>query len=379
MEYTYKFSTGEEIIEVDDKAYAALKEEDRLERNNAQTYHRHIHSLDAYGFEPEFMAVEDDTFKEELPSSPAYKYAIRHLIPKHQDLLIRRLVHGEQFPRIAQSYNTSTTAIHHLYTHAKERFLHFYSDGLWIYSKENTSCPEAERIRYIPFGLTPSQVQQIRTLRYEHNTLDAIAKQVGVPKNRVKVCLRHNPITKLKCLNCCAAIKQIYAGKLQNFCCKPCYYKWFHKEGMVHNTCPTIKKKRNYMSRQQQIATDFYRQLLIPQKDIAKIIGVSDDYISAHCYVHPLPYTQCLYCGKQVPGVKGKRTEKYCSPACCTDYWNYIKNQKKGQKPKLIIPPVEQVYHAIELRDAGISYKKIQKQSGLSKENIDTLFQFHAK
>ena len=271
MEYTYNFATENYTIEVDERTYAMLKEADRLERNNTQTYRRWIHSLESYGFEPEFMAVEDDAFKDEAPASPAYQYAIRRIRPKHQDILIRRLVYGETFPQIAQFYNISGEAVRNTYFVAKKHFLRFYRDGRWIYSKENTSRPEAERIRYIPFGLTPSQVQQIRTLRYEHNTLDAIAKQVGVPQNRVKVCLRHNPITELKCLNCGAAIKQIYAGKLQNFCCKPCYYQWFHKEGMVHNTCPTIKKKRSYMSRQQQIATDFYRQLLIPQKDIAKI------------------------------------------------------------------------------------------------------------
>ena len=374
MKYTYKFTNYEEIIEINEDTYALLKEADRLDRNNAQTYRRHNISLDSFGFEPEFLAVEDDALEQDPPSTPAYQYALRHLIPKHQDILIRRLLNGEQFAKIAQSYKTSTSVIHHAYLSAKERFSKFYNDGLWIFSGENNS---SDKIRYIPFGLTPTLVQQILALRSEHKTIDAITKQLGITRNSVKACLRHNPITETKCLNCGAPVKQAGAGKLQNFCSKPCYYQWFHKEGMVHNTCPTIRKKKAYMSRQQQIATDFYRQLFLTQKDIAKIVGVRDDYISAYCYAHPLPYTHCLQCGKQVPGAKGKRTEKYCSKACCTDYWNYIKNKKKGQKPQLVIPTVEQLYHAIELRDAGISNKKIQKRSGLSKDNIDTLFRFH--
>lgn len=75
--YTYKFTT-EEIIEINEDTYALLKEADRLDRNNAQTYRRHNISLDSFGFEPEFLAVEDDALELDPPSTPAYQYALRH-------------------------------------------------------------------------------------------------------------------------------------------------------------------------------------------------------------------------------------------------------------------------------------------------------------
>lgn len=378
MEYKYKFTNGEEItIELDEEVYALLQEADRVDYNNAHKYRRHTASLESFGFEPEFMAVEEDAFKDD-PTAPAYEYAMRHLQPKHQDLLTRRLVNGEQFSKIAASYQSSDSATHRAYKKAKERFSHFYNDGVWLFSKENLSLPEADRVHFIPFGLTPEQVQQIQKLRQEHKTIDAIAQLLKVPRNRVKVCLRHNPITKTKCLNCGATIKQIGAGKLQNFCCKACYYNWFHKEGMVHNTCPTIKKKKVYMSLPQQIATDFYRQRYLSQKEISKILGVSDDYISAYCLAHPLPYILCRQCGKQMPGVHGEKSMKYCSEACCTAYWNQSRNKKK-RAPQVAMPAVEQLYRAIELRDAYKSYKRIQKETGLTDDDLDTLFRFHPK
>ena len=229
IEYKYDFATEEETIEVNEKVYAMLKEADRLEHNNTQTYRRWIHSLDAYGFEPEFMAVEDDVFKEEPPPSSAYQYAMRHLRPKHQDILTRRLVQGEQFSKIAQAYKTSITTVHHAFCNAKERFSHHYNDGLFIFSKENTSLPEADRIRDIPYGLTPDLVKEIRKLRCENKTLDTIAEMLGVPTCRVKSCLRQNPITETKCLNCGKPLKQIDRGVLKNFCGRKCYKRCWYR------------------------------------------------------------------------------------------------------------------------------------------------------
>ena len=378
MEYTYKFTNCEETIEIDEEVYALLKEADRLDRNNAQTYHRHINSLEAYGFEPEFMAVEDDAFKDD-PTSLAYEYAIRHLRPKHQDILARRLLNGEQYSTIAQSYNASVENTHRAFKNAKERFSRFYSDGLWLFSKENTSLPEADRIRLIPYGLTPSLVQQIRKLRRENKPLNAIAAQLGVPTCRVTSCLRYNPITETKCLNCGASINQIDRGRLQNFCNQKCYDQWFQREGMVHNTCTTKNTKKVYMSREQQIALDYYRQIFVPHRDIVKIMKLPYTYITAHSFAHPLPYTLCLFCGKQVPGVQGRQTKKYCSDACCKHYQNRISSRRKGPKPPSVIPTAEQLYLAIDLRNAGKSYKKIQKETGLSNDDLETLFRFHPK
>ena len=377
MEYEYDFVTENETVEVSEKVYALLKDADRLEHNNARTYRRWIHSLDAYGFEPEFMAVEDDYFKEEPPASPAYQYAMRHLLPKHQDILMRRLVQGEQYSTIAKSYNTSVTTIHHAFTNAKERFMHYYNDGLWIFSEENRSLPEADRIRYIPYGLTPDLVKQIRKLRSENKTLETIAEMLGVPTCRVTSCLRQNPITETKCLNCGNPIKQIDKGVLQSFCNRKCNDQWFQREGMVLNACPTQKRKKVYLSREQQIAVDFYRQIFVPNRDIQKILRVQYGYITAHCNAHPLPYTLCLYCGKQVPGVSGEQRKRYCSKECGMHYNNRLPSRRKGPKLPPVIPTPEQLYLAIEMHDARRSLKKIEKKSGLSQDLIEILFRFY--
>ena len=57
----------------------------------------------------------------------------------------------------------------------------------------------------------------------------------------------------------------------------------------------------------------------------------------------------------------------------------YNISQANGQKPNPVIPTVEQLYHAIEMRDARKSYKKIQKETGLTSEDLETLFRFHPK
>lgn len=379
MKYTYSFSTGEEVtLEIDEEVYALLQEADRVDYNNARKYRRHTASLESFGFEPEFMAVEEDAFKDE-PTSLAYEYAMRHLNPKHQDILARRLLNDEQYSTIAQSYNASVENTHRAFKNAHERFLHYYRDGLWLFGEENTSLPETDRIQYIPYGLTPALVKQIRKLRCECKPLDEIAKLLKIPPNRVKSCLRHNPITETKCLNCGASIKQIDKGRLHNFCNQKCYDQWFQREGMVHNTCPTKNNKKVYMSLRQQIALDYYRQIFVPHRDIVKIMGIRYPHLTAHCFAHPLPYTLCLFCGKQVPGEAGKQTKKYCSTTCSNNYQNRLPSRRKGPKLPSVIPPVEQLYLAIELRDARKSYKKIQEETGLSNEDLETLFRFHPK
>ena len=370
MKYTYSFSNGEEVtLEIDEDVYALLKEADRVDYNNAQKYRRHTASLEAFGFEPEFLAVEDDALKYEPPSL-AYEYAMSHLRPEHRDILTRRLLHGEQLATIAQSHQTTVTTISRAYVNARERFSHYYNDGMWLFGKENISLPEEDRIHYIPYGLTPALVQQIRKLRCENKPLDEIAKLLKIPQNRVKSCLRHNPITETKCLNCGALIKQMDKGRLQNFCNQKCYDQWFQREGMVHNTCTTKNKKKSYMSLRQQIALDYYRQIFVPHRDIVKIMGLRYTYITAHCFAHPLPYTFCLFCGKQVPGVAGEQTKKYCSTSCSNNYQNRIPSRRKGPKLPTVIPTVEQLYRAIELRDVRKSYNKIQKETGLTNDDL---------
>ena len=379
MQYTYSFSTGEEVtLEIDEEAYALLQEADRLDRNNAQTYRRHNISLDSFGFDPEFLAVEEDAFKYE-PTSPAFEYAMSHLRPEHRDILARRLLRGEKLSTIAQSYKTSETTISRAYKNAQKRFSHYYNDGMWLFGKENTSLPEADRIRHIPYGLTPALVQQIRKLRCENKPLDEIAKLLKIPPNRVKSCLRHNPITETKCLNCGVPIKQIDKGKLQNFCNQKCYDQWFQREGMVHNTCTTKNGKKAYMSLRQQIALDYYRQIFVPHRDIVEIMGIPYTHVTAHCNARPIPYTLCLFCGNQVPVVAGKPTKKYCSATCNNNYLDRIPSRRKGPRLPSVIPTVEQLYRAIEMRDARKSYNRIQKATGLTNDDLETLFRFHPK
>ena len=375
MEYTYKFATGEETIEVDEETHARLKDADRIDHNNARKYRRWNHSLDAYGWEPEFMGVEDDHAKAEIPNSPAYTYAMSHLTPRYQEILIRRLVYCEQFPKIAKEQNTSVTAVHHSYTKAKERFAKFYKDGLWLYSQENLSKPKAEIIHYIPFGLTITQVTQIRQYRSESKNYDEIAELVKVPRNRVVACLKHNPVLETKCLYCGAPIQQVGYGKLQMYCNRVCFfsknpYKNPHKKPY------TPKPKKILLDRYQEIAVGFYKQLFLPHAHIGSIIGKSNKQIERHFRDKKI-ILECKFCGKEFSCSVGNFREKYCSSKCGIDYWHYIRDKKHGVEHQITIPTFEQLQYAIELRDADFSYEKIKYLTGLTLKQIDTLFKHH--
>jgi predicted nucleic acid-binding Zn ribbon protein len=375
MEYTYKFTTGEQTIEIDEDAYASLQDRDRLDRNNSQTYHRHIVSLEAFGFEPEFMVCEPDEFNEP-PSSKAYEYAMKKLKPKQRDILLRWIVKGERPTDIAKSYNVSYNTAYHFYCRAVNYFKQHYKDGLWLFSKENTGLPDGERIKVVPPGLTLSQVMQIRSYRKEHKTLLKIARLVHVRKTQVVLCLKYNPIKELNCLGCGKIIKQDF-GQLRSFCSSTCYYQWFRREGIVENTCPTKTAKKEYMTQSQRMIVDFYRQHLLTQKEIRQLTGISMEHISAYYLLNPLTYTHCLYCGKQIPMTSGKRTKKYCSTQCANDYWNHIgRKAKKDNKPPLQsnLPSYEQLEYIIKLRDSGSTLKQIYNLTGVTKDKVKLLY-----
>ena len=380
MEYTYKFTTGDEIIEIDDEVYASLIDADRLDRNNAQKYHRHTASLEAFGFEPEFMICDQDEFNE-LPNSRAYEYAMKRLKPKQRDILLRWLVNGERPTDIAKSYNVSYNTVYHYYCRAMNYFKKHYEDGSLLYSKENTSLPDEDRIRYIPQGLSFAQVIQIRSYRKEYKSLLKIAQLVHVRKPTVALCLKYNPVKELKCLGCGIIIMQD-SGLLRRFCSRTCHYNWFRREGIIGNNCLAPTDKKEYMTQSQRMIVDFYRQHFISQKEIRKMTGIPAEHISAYCLARPLPYTFCLNCGKQMPGESGKRTKKYCSPKCSNDYWNHIgrkQRKDKNQPEPPSLPTYEQLEAAINLRKSGSTLKQIDVLTGVTKDKVKLLFSLRAK
>ena len=64
MRYQYKFGTGYESIEVDEEWMAVLREMDRLERNSNISESRKSIHYDAFGFEPDFMGIEEKGYAE---------------------------------------------------------------------------------------------------------------------------------------------------------------------------------------------------------------------------------------------------------------------------------------------------------------------------
>lgn len=116
-------------------------------------------------------------------------------------------------------------------------------------------------------------------------------------------------------------------------------------------------KRIKYLTREQKLAIDYYRQFHLTHKTIRRIMGLSEQIVSAHCYEHELPYTPCLYCGKKIPGTKGGKLIKYCSKTCRDKFfanrWK-MKTHSVGRAPEMTITMPEQLYYAVELRDHGV-------------------------
>ena len=382
MQYTYKFSTGFETIEVDKETYDILKELDRLDRNKTKVYRSHTIRIEAFSFVPKFMGVEDNAFQLDPPNSLAYEYAMQKIYPKYKDILIRRLVNRERFEEIAESYKVTDQSIKKMYYRAKSHFKKHYEDGQWLFSKENMSLPEEDRIRVIPWGISHTQILQIRAYRKEHKSIAQISKLVGVTKTRVTECLQQNPVTEVKCLYCNAILLQDSYSQLRNFCSQACYYKWFRREAMIHNTCPTQNTNKVYMTQTQCMIVDFYRQYFLSQQEISKLTGIPDYHIGARVFAHPLPYTICIYCGAQIPGEPGKRVPKYCSNECRKAHTNKIKYaQRKGtyNPTPLTLPTCEQLEEVIKLRKSGSTLKQIDVKTGVKKDYTKLLFRFYSK
>lgn len=381
MKYQYKFGTGYEDVELDEEWVAVLKDFDRLERNNEgrQRYSTKLH-YDAFEFVPEFMGKEDEGLSEMFDGTPAFEYAIEHLLPRHREILFRRASKGEMFKDIGKSYGVSASAIHHYYTKICIRFKRYYEEGLWINSSQNVSTKEAERVTSIPYGLTPAQVMAIRAYRCQLRPIHEIAELVGVPQNRVKRLLRDNPIRETRCPACGNSIPQVGYGVLQKFCDIKCYMSWFRQYGMDSSQEVQINQSRTHLTDHQQMVIDYYRLNYFTLTQMHIITGVSEQFISAYCYANPLPYTICLHCGKQVLPVKGKWPSKYCSVQCRNRYLEKRKKLRKrngGHVRQRLYPTPEQLEYALVLRESCFTFQQIRSLAGISRMDTDDLFRFH--
>ena len=379
--YIYWFATGPVEVEVDDELYETLTKMDRKERNDNITHERKSFSIDKFDFETSFLVYEEEAFKTEPSESPAYLYAMNRLTPLYQDILKRRLLYHEQFPKIAAELNTTVSALCHYYHKAKKRFEKYYKDAEFIFSLENRDKPEADRIKHIPFGLTPQLVLDIRTLRKKCKTIPEIAEQLSLRENQVSSCLRFNPVLETACQFCGKPIQQSPTGTMQRFCRPGCYYMWFRREGMLDNPYRLKKNGKEYITHAQKIAIDFYRQLHVSTIQISKIVGISETFVSAHAHASPVPYVNCLECGEAIDTSGANRIPKYCSKKCRDRFNQKVKDARRDHRYHGIepdIPTLEHITLAVELRTNGASYHDIEVLAGLTKKNVDTLFRFHS-
>ena len=67
------------------------------------------------------MGKEDSNLAELLDGTPAFEYAIEHLIPKYREILYRRAYKGEKYKDIAKDYGVTGTRIFQIYKRASER------------------------------------------------------------------------------------------------------------------------------------------------------------------------------------------------------------------------------------------------------------------
>ena len=374
MLYTYKFVTGDETIEVDEETYAILKDADRLERNSSIKYRKSTNSIDAYGFEPSFMGVEDEKFKNDPTKSPAYEYAMSHLTPRYQAIMIHRLIHGKKWQEVADACNSTMHAVWHSFEKAKKLFLQHYEEGVWLFSAENVTRPANDRIHYIPPGLNIEQIEKIREYRSQGLSQYKIADIMGLPRNQVMSCLRKNPILEFKCLYCGKMVPQNGRGELQKYCSRQCYQRWYRKEYSLQTEQP-VQGKHALMNRQQRIAADYYLQIHIPRIQIAKIMDIPHSYIVAHATGFPLPYTECVTCGKKIPGNGGQPQSKYCSRQCKNRHDHLSSKARKLNIPNIVTP--EQLYYAVELRDDCYTYDQICRLTDIPEEKLPIVFRFH--
>ena len=259
MKYQYKFGTGYESIEVDEEWLSVLREMDRLERNNNIGESRKGIHYDAFGFEPDFMGVEEKGYADPVSSladifdgSPAFEYAVDHLLPKHREVLYRRAVQEESFASIARSFGSETSVVWSYYQRLCARFRKYYDEWHWLHSEENTAPEGAGKVVKLTRGLTPAQIMAIRAYRYQYKRVRDIVHLVGVPITRVEACLRDNPILETKCPACGTLVEQPTLGQMRVFCSHKCYLKWYRDNACNFEVFgPTTRTKAHLTEHQK--------------------------------------------------------------------------------------------------------------------------------
>lgn len=236
--YKYKFNNEYVNIDIDQDWVDMLNEMDRLERNNNIKEQKGHFSLDSKDFYADIIGKEDKNFNALFnEASPAFSYAMEHIVPRSRIIIYRRAIVGDPLAVIAADYDVTPSAIWHYYTKAVKRFQKYYEQGTWLYSSQNIDTPNAPKVNDIPYGLTPSQVLAIRAYREEFASIDLISSKLNIPHNRVSELLRRNPITQTICPYCKKTVVQTPGKTMRIFCGYSCYYSWYRLHG-IKGTLP---------------------------------------------------------------------------------------------------------------------------------------------
>ena len=245
---------------------AVLREMDRLERNSNISESRKSIHYDAFGFEPDFMGIEEKGYAEApenladiFDGSPAFEYAVEHLLPKHREVLYRRAVQEESFASIARSFDSSTSVVWSYYQRLCARFRKYYDEWHWLHSNENAAPEGAGQIIKLTRGLTHAQIMAIRAYRYQYKRAVDIAPLVGVTLYRVIECLRDNPILETKCPSCGTLVKQPTQGAMRVFCSHKCYLKWYRDNACNFEVFGPTTRTKAHLTEHQKMMINFYR------------------------------------------------------------------------------------------------------------------------
>lgn len=378
MRYKYEFSTGDEVVEVSEEWDRILRELDHEEHYSDIKETKPCVHYDAFEDPGDLVHSDDRGIAAMFDGSPAFDYAVSHLKPRHYDLLCRRVLRGEMYTEIAKEYGCSNSSLTRVFRQACIRLARFYNEGLELIA-ENAGKPESEKIRCVPYGLTPKDVTAIRDYRREHKDIKEIMELTGATRHAVTRALHENPVLDAPCPYCGKSVPQEPFGHMRTFCSDTCYERFFRENSLGGRSEYQTSKRIKYLTREQKLAIDYYRQFHLTHKTIRRIMGLSEQIVSAHCYEHELPYTPCLYCGKKIPGTKGGKLIKYCSKTCRDKFfanrWK-MKTHSVGRAPEMTITMPEQLYYAVELRDHGVLQEDLIALTGLSEQRLEILFRF---
>ncbi len=65
---------------------------------------------------------------------------------------------------------------------------------------------------------------------------------------------------------------------------------------------------------------------------IAKLTDSSISAVKSYCSrnnIRSVLYQECLYCGKPLNQMHGRKRAKYCSKKCKDDWWNHYRKEMK--------------------------------------------------